>query len=349
MARPAAPPNAQPSTSERPSSRQQVSIPVLVLRTAVVALVVGLVAGAAAVWILGRQVSSPTTTPAADPTISVGGTVTVTAPSGPPGEKFGTFPGPDNTGVPVGTVLRQQYGNLRISKPGTVIDRIDLAGCIVVAAADVTIKRSRIRGSCAEGTIGPAYQTTMSKVLIEDVEVDGLNQSTSYSLIAGESFTCRRCDLHGGGTGIRAGDDTVVEDSWLHGNHVGGDSHNTALSIHGGTNITIRHNLLQCDGGYNCSSALSLYPRDGRIDHVLVENNLFSGGGYCVYGGVYRDTDGSNLAATNVRFHNNGFLANQWPRCGDLGPVAAWEYPVEGNEWSGNYWYPNRDKVVTGN
>jgi hypothetical protein len=317
-----------------------------VIITAIVAVVLGVAAAAIAVATLGGDALRPNTTAA--PTVSVGGTVTVTAPAGPTAEKFGTFPGLDNTGVRPGTVLRQQYGDLRIDKAGTVIDGIELSGCIAVAAADVTIKRSRIRGSCAEGTIGPAYRTTMSNVLIEDVEVDGLNQSTSYSLIAGQNFTCRRCNLHGGGTGVRAGDNVLVEDSWLHGNHVGGDSHNTAMSIHGGSNITIRHNVLQCDGGYNCSSALSLYPRDGKIDHVLVEDNLFSGGGYCVYGGVYRDTDGSKLAATSVRFHNNGFLANQWPRCGDLGPVAAWEYPVEGNEWSGNYWYPNRNDAVAG-
>jgi hypothetical protein len=255
------------------------------------------------------------------------------------------FPGVTNTGVPAGVTLRKKSGVLKITKRGTVVDGIDLTGCISVSASNVTIKRSKISGSCAEGTIGPAYNADFTNLVIEDVEIDGLNESTSYSVIGGADFTCRRCNLHGGGTGIRAGSNTVVEDSWLHGNHVGGESHNTAMSIHGGSNITIRHNWLQCDGGWNCSSALSLYTPDGPIDHVLVENNLFSGGGYCVYAGVY-NRDGGIVAATYVRFLNNGFLTNQWPKCGDLGPVAGWEAPAEGNQWSGNYWYPNRKKVV---
>ncbi|MFI5896537.1 hypothetical protein ACIA5D_41200 [Actinoplanes sp. NPDC051513] len=259
--------------------------------------------------------------------------------------QFGNFPNANNTGVPAGVTLKKKSGDITVTKKGTVIDGIELTGCISVNASNVTIKRSRIKGSCAEGTIGPHYNANYTNLLIEDVEVDGLDESNTYSVVAGTNFTCRRCNLHGGGTGIRAGSNVVVEDSWLHGNHVGGESHNTAMSIHGGSNITIRHNWLQCDGGWNCSSALSLYTPDGAIDHVLVDSNLFSGGGYCVYGGVYnRDT--GLVAAKQVRFLNNGFLKNQWPKCGDLGPVAGWDVPVEGNVWSGNYWYPDRNKKV---
>jgi hypothetical protein len=258
---------------------------------------------------------------------------------------YASWPNESTTGVPAGVSLTKKSGTLKITKAGTVVDRIDLTGCISVAASNVTIKRSRIRGSCAEGTIGPHYNANYKNLLIEDVEIDGLKESTSYSGVGGGNFTCRRCKIHGTGSGIRAGSNSVVEDSYLYGNHVGGESHNTAMSIHGGSNITIRHNYLRCDGGWNCSSSLSLYSPDGPIDHVLVEANLFSGGGYCVYGGVYK-RDGGIIAATYVRFLNNGFLTNQWPKCGDLGPVAGWEAPATGNVWSGNYWYPDKKKLV---
>ena len=286
---------------------------------------------------VGMASTKPNASPTARPSPTSRG-------SQPP-RTYTNWPGPSNTGVPSGTTLRKVNGDLKITKSGTVINGIDLRGCISLAASNVTIKRSRLRGSCAEGTIGPFYGANYTNILIEDVEIDGMNQSTSYSLVGGRSFTCRRCNLHGGGTGIRAGSNVVVEDSYLHDNHVGGESHNTAMSIHGGSNITIRHNHLQCDGGWNCSSALSLYTADGAIDHVLVEENLFSGGGYCVYGGVY-NRDGKIIAATHVQFLRNGFLTNQWPKCGDLGPVAGWEAPAEGNVWSGNYWYPNRSNLV---
>jgi hypothetical protein len=289
-----------------------------------------------------RFVDAPATTVAPAPT----STPVRTGADGAPAPAYSDWPDARSTGVPAGVVLRRVDGNLQLDRAGMVVDGIDLHGCIILVADNVTIRNSRIQGSCAEGTIGPRYDAHPRHTLIENVEVDGLNLSTSFSLISGEDFTCLRCKLHGGGTGIRAGDNVTVQDSYLYGNHVGGESHNTAMSIHGGNNITIRHNYLECDGGNNCSAALSLYTHDGPIDGVLVEENLFSGGGYCVYAGVYKLTDGSLLAATHVRFYNNGFLTNQWPRCGDLGPVGAWDGPATGNAWAGNYWYPDRSRSV---
>ena len=262
----------------------------------------------------------------------------------PPAPIYTSWPNASNTGVPAGTKLTARSDDLIITTAGTVIDGMNIAGCISVRADNVTIKNTLVRAACAEGSIGPGYNTHPKNLLIQDVEVDGMGQTTTYSGVGGSNFTCRRCKIHGVGTGIRAGDNVVVEDSYVYGNKVGGESHNTAMSIHGGRNILIRHNYLQCDDGSldNCSSALSLYSRDGTIDGVTVQENLFSGGGYCVYGGVF-----TNATATNVKFLNNGFLKNQHPKCGDLGPVAAWDREVPGNVWSGNYWYPNRSDLVT--
>jgi hypothetical protein len=280
--------------------------------------------------------ASPLTSQSPAPAKSTGGN------PAPPAPIYTSWPNASNTGVPAGTKLTARSGDLIITTAGTVVDKMNIAGCISVRADNVTIKNTVVRASCAEGTIGPGYNTRPKNLLIQDVEIDGMGQTTTYSGVGGNNFTCRRCKIHGTGTGIRAGSNVVVEDSYLYGNKVGGDSHNTAMSIHGGSNIVIRHNYLQCDGGYNCSSALSLYSRDGTINGVTVQENLFSGGGYCVYGGVFSDA-----TANNVKFLNNGFLKNQWPKCGDLGPVAAWDREVPGNVWSGNYWYPDRANLVT--
>lgn len=325
----------------------------------VAGLAITLLAGAGMVWAASRgdepsPVAAPTEeSPQTQPS-EFGQTPSAPASAGPaspspaastrnPGPVYASWPNASNTGVPAGKKLTPRTGDLIITKAGTVVDGLNIRGCISVRADNVTIRNTLVRASCAEGTIGPGYNTEPKNLLVEDVEIDGLGEANNYSGISGKNFTCRRCKIHGVGTGIRASSNVVIEDSYVYGNKVGGDSHNTAMSIHGGTNIVIRHNYLQCDDGNlnNCSSALSLYPRNGRIDKVTVEENLFSGGGYCVYGGVFSDA-----TATNVKFLNNGFLRNQWPRCGDLGPVAAWDRPVPGNEWSGNYWYPNRSDLV---
>ncbi|GIH10160.1 hypothetical protein Rhe02_82270 [Rhizocola hellebori] len=327
-------------------------------------LLITLLAGAGVVWATNQSKDQdPTALPETSgsesqefqPTGDAGSPLSATAspgstPSPTPkkttptsqGPIYTSWPNASNTGVPAGKQLTAHAGDLIITKAGTVIDGLNVKGCISVRADNVTVKNTLVRAACAEGSIGPGYNTSPKNLLIQDVEIDGLGQTTTYSGVSGNNFTCRRCKIHGTGTGIRAGSNSVIEDSYLYGNKVGGESHNTAMSIHGGSNIVIRHNYLQCDGGYNCSSALSLYSRDGTINGVTVQENLFSGGGYCVYGGVFSDA-----TANNVKFLNNGFLKNQWPKCGDLGPVAAWDREVPGNVWSGNYWYPDRANLVT--
>jgi hypothetical protein len=267
-----------------------------------------------------RSPSHPATTPEQD------------VPSG--------WPGPDNTGVPAGTRLKSS-GSITITKAGTVIDRLDINGCINVRASNVTIKRTRVRGSCASGTISTGDGNRYTNILIQDVEADALKRSTSYPVIAFSGFTCRRCNVHGGGHGIQLGRNVVVEDSWIHDTASGDGSHNNAIAAFSSFDLVFRHNRLECLVTNTCTAALALLEDSGPVHDVLAEENLFVGGGYCVYGGVY------GSGSVNVKFRRNAFSRTPFQKCGEYGPVTAFSLGGSGNEWSGNYWNDATKAAVT--
>jgi hypothetical protein len=196
----------------------------------------------------------------------------------------------------------------------------------------VTIRRTRVRASCDTGSISPPDSTNPANVVIEDTEIDGLNQRDDVAGVSYSGFTCRRCNIHNTGTGMRFGHDARVEDSWLHDMHVGETSHNNAIAGHGAVNLTLLHNRLECLNTDHCTSALALFYEDEPRD-ILAQGNIFVGGGYCVYGGA----DRNGHPGHNIRFIGNAFATRPFANCGQYGPVTAWE-PGPGNEWTGNYW-----------
>lgn len=293
-------------------------------------------AGASSRWAApsgsGAPASTTATPSSTNPTVAASSSAPPPSTAARPGTAPSNWPGPGNTGVPPRVALKAS-GSLTVTTNGTVIDRLDVTGCITVKARNVTIKRTRVRGTCDTGSISTPDSTDPGNVVIEDVEVDGLNQTTNNPLIAYSGFTCRRCNLHNGGTGIRMGHDVRVEDSWMHDSHTGGSSHNAGISGHGTSDFTLIHSRLECLDTDHCSSALSLYNDDGEIHDVLAQGNLFSGGGYCVYGGVFD----KGPPGHNVRFLGNAFSRTPYPKCGQYGPIVFWS-AGPGNQWSGNYW-----------
>jgi hypothetical protein len=243
----------------------------------------------------------------------------------------GTWPGPGNTGVPAGVKLRPS-GEITVTKDGTVIDGVDVNGCIIVKANHVTIRHTRVRASCDSGSISTPDSTNAANVVIEDTEIDGLNQRVDVAGVSYSGFTCRRCNIHHTGTGMRFGHDARVEDSWLHDMNAGGISHNNAIAGHGAVNLTVLRNRLECLNVDHCTAALALF-YETEVHDVLVQGNIFSGGGYCVYGGA----DRSGRTGHNLRFIGNAFSTSPYAKCGQYGPVAYWQ-AGQGNEWTGNYW-----------
>jgi hypothetical protein len=84
------------------------------------------------------------------------------------------------------------------------------------------------------------------------------------------------------------------------------------------------------------TSVIKLGNETGPLNNVLVEQNLFNGGGYAVYGGG----TGSNISG--IRFFNNHFVRKPegfFENCGQHGPVVYYDASMPGNAWSGNVWH----------
>lgn len=119
------------------------------------------------------------------------------------------YPGPGTTGVPAGTVLTASTGDLEVRTDGTVIDGQDIAGCVVVHAANVVIRDSRIHGQCFFAV--SSYEAT--NLLIEDSEISC--PDARGTAVAGPNYVVRRSYLHGCENALEMGSNTTVTDSWL--------------------------------------------------------------------------------------------------------------------------------------
>lgn len=105
------------------------------------------------------------------------------------------------TGVPSGTTLTPVSGNQIITTPGTVLQDLDITGRVEIRAANVTIRRCRIRG---DPTITSSYglvhctSGSASNVLVEDCTLacDSSTVSQWPDGILGHDYHARRCRIY---------------------------------------------------------------------------------------------------------------------------------------------------------
>jgi hypothetical protein len=241
------------------------------------------------------------------------------------------MPGPDNTGVPDGTVLTES-GPLRITEPNTVIDGLDITGGVSVEAANVTIKNSKIHRNFQ----GDGVSVRNGNVTILDSELFGNANAIGYSSWAGY-----RLDIHGDrGDGVKMGTDTILQDSWIHDLFPSQTAHADAIQVQdGSTNIVIRHNTIDLSNSVGINSAnaaVFIAPDFGPNTEgpILVEDNYFDGGGYTVY-----CVDGNNgeFVISNITFRNNTF-----GRTAEYGPVYV-NVPVT---WTNNTYADNGEPIL---
>lgn len=181
-------------------------------------------------------------------------------------------PGPDNTGVPAGTVLTPS-GSIQVTTDGAVIEGLDIQGEVQILADNVTIRRCRI----TSGDYYPIryFDNDNVGLLVEDTEIIG----TSADVTAGISFsnyTARRVNIHGTADGFKADENVLIEDSWVHdlGNYP--DQHNDGVQSTHGLNVHIRHNTLE--GASN--ACVQTGDESGQTTDLVIECNWLSGGGY---------------------------------------------------------------------
>ncbi|GAA4210675.1 hypothetical protein GCM10022252_78760 [Streptosporangium oxazolinicum] len=221
-----------------------------------------------------------------------------TAPTTSPPSATG-FPDERTTGVPDGVTLTPS-GSLTVTRAGTVIDAMDITGTVTVKAANVTIKRSRV--SAAATALYP-IRVTSGNVLVEDTEISG---GKSAAVCCGH-YTLRRVDIHDVFEGPRVGDDTTIEQSYLHHLLRCPGCHIDAIQSTGGTDITIRGNNIQA---YNptlkdpMNAAFQFGEENSPVRNCVVDGNLMNGGNYTVNGGG-GGTTGAQCAFSNNRFQRD--------------------------------------------
>jgi hypothetical protein len=219
-------------------------------------------------------------------------------------------------------------GQLTVTTPGAVIDAKDIRGCLDIQADRVTVKRSRIR--CA-GDYVVRTADDVTGVVLSDVEIDGTGSAATTAIgVAG--YTLRRADVHGVGDGPRMGDNTVVEDSWIHGLVEGGGSHNDGIQSTGGHHLVIRGNRIE--NPERQTSCILIGADLGDISDVLVTGNLLNGGNYTVYAGADPGHTASNIRVTGNRFGRDAVY----------GPASV----KPGIVWEDNVWHDNGKPVPRG-
>jgi len=293
------------------------------------------------------QAASPSPSPTVPPSPTVAPTTTTAAPTTPPASptpspststptpsptQTGCMPRPSacgwpdatNTGVPAGTALTVHQGDRTVNVAGTVIDGLDIRGCLIINANNVTIRNSRIGagGDCEHYVV---RSFNRSGVVIEDVEIVLTGWETKG--IAFDGYTARRVWFHGGSDCAHTGTNVVIVDSFCD-IPAGGPAdgpHFDGFQSDGGRNITLRHNTIRVP--YAQTSAILMSTNTSPIRDVSIVDNLMAGGGWTVYCGT--STGGPVLGT--LTFSGNVIARTYFPKGGYWGPAT--ECPASGWRW----------------
>ena len=203
-------------------------------------------------------------------------------------------PGPNNTGVPKGTVLKKSKG-ITVTKDGDVVQDLDIDGEIMVQADNVTIRRVKI----TSGDYYPIrYDDPHRGLVIEDSEIIGTSDDVTAA-VSFAHYTARRLDVHGSADGFKADEDVLIEDSWIHDLRNGPDQHNDGMQSTGGKGVTLRNNDIS-----GASNACVQTGDEGHVptEDLLIECNWLDGGGYTLNIRGKDATKPKNTKVINNRF-----------------------------------------------
>ena len=246
-----------------------------------------------------------------------------------------TRPTAANTGVPSGTALTRHDGDIVVTKDGTVLDSLDVHGFVIVKAANVTIRRSVLRGGDATGNIG-LVTTSGSNVrglVVEDSDLYPAHPSVWIDGVKGNNFTARRLDIRGTTDNIKVyGDNVVIVDSYLHDsvhyatdpNQGGGPSHNDGVQVLGGRNITITGNNISGAG----NAALQVTQDYSAVSGLSFTRNVVDGGA-CTVNIAKKPRNGIAVTVADNSFGPNRVYGG----CGIVASTTATSVSGSGNVW----------------
>ena len=184
-----------------------------------------------------------------------------------------------------GTVLTRHDGDITITTDGTVLDKLDIHGFVIVRAKNVTISNSIVRGGVQKGfATGLITDYGYQGLLITDTTIEPEFPSVWFDGIKGSGFTARRVHIIGGVDSIKIqGDNTTVEDSLLENTtyyasdpqQSGGPTHNDNIQIQNGQNVKVTGNTIRGSQNFAVLGAAS----KGNLNLRVTDNWL--DGGHC--------------------------------------------------------------------
>ena len=183
---------------------------------------------------------------------------------------------PDATNTGTTGALTPVTGNVTLSTPGQVYADKDVAGCITVTAANVTI--TNVKTTCNQffNLFVSSGSATITNVTVS------CNDNPGVSGITGDNYTATAINVHDCENGFDAGHDVTIQDSYCH-DLRGGDNDCVQGSMD--ARVTIQHNTFVVGTTYPDNSAIEAagapdYPSKVSLH---ISNNLMVGGNFTLY------------------------------------------------------------------
>lgn len=196
-------------------------------------------------------------------------------------------------------------GNQTFSASGQTISGKDFHGYVKVTGSNITFKDCIFRGGTPNGNNALLDTEAATNTIVEDSEVVPLHPAATIDGIWTTNTKLYRVNIHGTVDGMKAGNNTLVQDSWIHDtswfandpNQGGGSTHNDGIQAFDGVSgLTLRHNTIDLSTAKDPNAALQ-----DSASNVTVDNNWLDGGG-CILNFADHGHSLPGLSVTNNRF-----------------------------------------------
>lgn len=180
------------------------------------------------------------------------------------------FPDASNTGVAGATVLKSS-GWISVTESNTVINGLDIAGSVQVAAGLTGVVIQNCRITTGQGDYFGVHAE--SSATVRNCTIDGANtQEGSYGIYGSGNFVGN--NICGFENGITPFSNTVVARNFIHDLYETDAGHPDGIPLHGGqSNVVIEGNTVVGRG----TAEVFITNDFGPISNVEVRNNCLTG------------------------------------------------------------------------
>ena len=251
------------------------------------------------------------------------------------------YPDATNSGVPAGTKLTPQSGEVSVTKAGTTVRGLAVTGAIAIDASNTTLEDDEVIASAGSGNRGIYIAPGVTGTVIDHVTCHGAGKGVQYCIFNKSSSTkiehsylynCGEC-LNGSGT---------VTDSFFDVTAVIAGEHYEDIYYGGGEGpLIVNHDTMLNPQGQTATIFAST--DFGNQTTLTITNNLLVGGGYTLYGGTSCTTGGCGSVKGPVTVTGNRFSKKYYPNGGYYGIGSYFNNAM--TTWSGNVWDENLKAV----